>query len=135
MRTLYQCCRYFTTTLTEAPKWLVVCCLCAPMAAFSQNTSTDNSQDSDSEQTSADQADTSGQSGASESESESKFNLRQTTPAKPRINSRQAAVIAKQHAGGKVLRVHATSSGHRIKMLLPSGKVTYIAVDLEGKIQ
>lgn len=51
------------------------------------------------------------------------------------IDSREAARIAKKHIGGKVLKVRPSSNGHRVKILLPSGKVTYINVSPDGKIQ
>lgn len=51
------------------------------------------------------------------------------------IGSREAARIAKGHIGGKVLKVQPSGNGHRVKILLPSGKVTYINVSADGKIQ
>ncbi|BFM05437.1 hypothetical protein GCM10025791_16460 [Halioxenophilus aromaticivorans] len=108
--------------------------MCTPMAAFSQNTQTDADSHTDTDAP-AKQADrnprTSNDNEAGATSN--KFNLR-ARPTPTGINSRQAAVIAKQHAGGKVLRVHATQTGHRIKMLLPSGKVTYILVGVDGQI-
>lgn len=51
-----------------------------------------------------------------------------------RMESKRAAEIAKKAVGGKVLRIQRTNSGHRVKLLLPSGKVTYLQVDDNGTV-
>ncbi len=57
-----------------------------------------------------------------------------TTQQQASISAKQAANIAKQAYAGKVLRVHAVADGYRIKMLLPSGKVTYVNVGPAGQL-
>ena len=131
MRWFYRHHHSLLESLRQVPNWLIALCLCAPMAAYSQSTNDDKHKQDQAERSATQSAKTKGQDAAAKN----RFNLQQKAPNKSQINSRQAAVIAKQHSGGKVLRVHATDSGHRIKMLLPSGKVTYISVDMEGHIQ
>jgi len=121
------CLRKLHQTLTSSSSqiclWLLALCLCSPFCAYGQ---------------AKEQSKPNGNSQKSEAERNSltaqEFNLQQNQST-PSISSRQAAVIAKQHAGGKVLRVHTTADGHRIKMLLPSGKVTYIFVGEDGQIE
>lgn len=43
-------------------------------------------------------------------------------------NAQQAAAIAKQQYGGKVLKVVQVDGGYRVKLLLPSGKVKTVFV-------
>ena len=105
--------------ISQAFKWLILLCIVVSSVAMGQNS--DNS-------TAPEQT---GQS--ANRNSSQKLKLQQEKSSA--ISSRQAAVIAKQHAGGKVLRVRASEGGHRIKMLLPSGKVTYIVVGNDGRIK
>jgi len=53
------------------------------------------------------------------------------------ISESQAANIARQKKGGKVLKVQALgkSGGYRVKLLLPSGRVTQVTVSASGRIQ
>ena len=53
------------------------------------------------------------------------------------ISESQAANIARQKKGGKVLKVQAlgNSGGYRVKLLLPSGRVTQVIVSASGRIQ
>ncbi|WP_317931287.1 hypothetical protein [Halioxenophilus sp. WMMB6] len=67
------------------------------------------------------------------SDNNQEFNLHQRSPSRG-IDSKQAADVAKRASGGKVLRVQPTASGHQVKVLLPSGKVTYILVGPNGEI-
>lgn len=53
---------------------------------------------------------------------------------KAAANPKLAADAAKQFSGGKVLRVQPAANGHRVKVLLPSGKVSYIRVDASGNV-
>ncbi len=69
------------------------------------------------------------------SKKDSRKSLHSDTGLKRGIGSREAAKIAKEYIGGKVLKVRPSGDGHRVKILLPSGKVTYINVNADGKIQ
>ena len=43
-------------------------------------------------------------------------------------NAQQAASIARQQYGGKVLKVEQANGGYRVKLLLPSGKVKVVFI-------
>ncbi|GAB2190163.1 hypothetical protein MAH1_17710 [Sessilibacter sp. MAH1] len=69
-------------------------------------------------------------------QSDQRKNSLQSSNALPKgINSNDAANIAKSRFGGKVLRVNPSSDGHLVKLLLPSGKITYVNVNANGDIQ
>lgn len=121
-----------TTTLRQAVKCLMLLCFIGPTVALDQPSEKPDQLNK------PDRAEKSEHKSLL-SQSMSVFGLGNKSKSKQQppgpISSRQAAVIAKQHAGGKVLRVRATDNGHSIKMLLPSGKVTYILVGPDGKIK
>lgn len=50
-----------------------------------------------------------------------------------RISAAQAAEIARQQTGGRVLGVQEAGSGYRVKVLTPSGEVRYVFVDGSGR--
>lgn len=64
-----------------------------------------------------------------------KNNLQGSSVIPKGINSNDAANIAKSRFGGKILRVNPSSDGHLVKLLLPSGKITYVKVNANGDIQ
>ena len=53
------------------------------------------------------------------------------------ISESQAANIARRKRGGKVLKVQALgkSGAYRVKLLLPSGRVTQVTVSASGRIK
>ncbi|GLS26905.1 hypothetical protein GCM10007877_26240 [Marinibactrum halimedae] len=57
------------------------------------------------------------------------------TPRQSSISASKAAQIARKHTGGKVLKISPSGGGQRVKVLLPSGKVTYVFVNAKGEVQ
>jgi uncharacterized membrane protein YkoI len=52
------------------------------------------------------------------------------------ISESQAASIARRQSGGKVLKVSSLGkSGYRVKLLLPSGRVTQLTVSASGRVK
>ncbi len=69
-------------------------------------------------------------------EQKPKVKVKSMYSSKKGISESQAASIARRQSGGKVLKVSSLgNSGYRVKLLLPSGRVTQVTVNKSGRVQ